>query len=137
LLSRGRDTVEFLSDCARRCGSDALELLKPASDSPELTNGLDVLSMEHVPGKLRQMETLNRSLAGFKMTRHLLLLSLAGGSARISQSPAPGSPMPVIRVNGFGITRFRSALGEGPIAMKADRKDALAPAGAATLAIEV
>jgi hypothetical protein len=53
LLSGCRDTVEFLSDYSRRYGSDALQLLKLASDSPELIASLDVLSMEHVPGKPR------------------------------------------------------------------------------------
>jgi hypothetical protein len=33
-----------------------------------------------------------------------------GGSTRISQSPMPGSSMPAISGNGFGIILFRSAL---------------------------
>jgi hypothetical protein len=66
LLSGCRYTVEFLSDDARRDGSDAFEPLKLASDSPELIDRLDVLSMEHVPSKLRQIETLNESSLGSK-----------------------------------------------------------------------
>jgi hypothetical protein len=91
LLSGCRYTVEFLANYPRRDGSDAVELLKLASDSPKLIDFLDVLSIEHVPGKLRYIKTLNRSFAGLKMTRHLPLLSLKGGSARISQPPVPGS----------------------------------------------
>jgi len=53
LLSGCRNTVELLSDGAHCYGSEAFELLEPASDSPELIDSLDVLSMEHVPGKLR------------------------------------------------------------------------------------
>jgi hypothetical protein len=53
LLSGCRDTVEFLSDYSRRYGADTVELLKLASDSPELIASLDVLSIEHVPGKPR------------------------------------------------------------------------------------
>jgi hypothetical protein len=66
LLSGCRDTVEFLSDHSRRYGSDAVEPLKLASDSPKLIDRLDVLSMEHVPSKLRQIETLNESSLGSK-----------------------------------------------------------------------
>jgi len=53
LLSGCRYTVEFLSDDSRRYGSKTFEPLKLASDSPELIDRLDVLSMEHVPSKLR------------------------------------------------------------------------------------
>jgi hypothetical protein len=53
LLSRCRDTVEFLSDDARRNGSDAVEVLKLGSDRPQLIDRLDTLSLEHVPGQLR------------------------------------------------------------------------------------
>ena len=38
---------------SHRYGSKAFEPLKLASDSPELIDRLDVLPMEHVPGKLR------------------------------------------------------------------------------------
>jgi hypothetical protein len=53
LLSGCRDTVEFLSDDSGCYGSDAVEPLKLASDSPELIASLDVLSIEHIPGKPR------------------------------------------------------------------------------------
>jgi hypothetical protein len=89
LLSRGRYTVELLSDYSRRYGPDAVEPFKLASDSPELIDSLDVLSIEHVPSKPRYIKTLDGSSAGFKMTRHVLLLRLTGGSARISQPSAP------------------------------------------------
>ena len=79
LLSGCRYTVEFLSDDSRRNRSDAIELLKLASHSPKLIDRLDILPMQHVPGKLRQIETLNGSFAGWEMTRHLLFLSLTGG----------------------------------------------------------
>jgi hypothetical protein len=36
--------------------AQACELLKLASDGPELMDRLDVLSMEYVPGKLRPQE---------------------------------------------------------------------------------
>jgi hypothetical protein len=53
LLSGFRNTVELLPDRSHRYGSEPFEPLKLVSDSPELTDGLDVLAMEHVPGKLR------------------------------------------------------------------------------------
>jgi hypothetical protein len=53
LLSGCCDTVELLSDYLRRYGSDAVELIKLASDSPELIDGLDVLSTEYFPGEAR------------------------------------------------------------------------------------
>ena len=53
LLSGCRYTVELLSDYSHRYGSDAVEPLKLASDSSKLIDRLDVLPMEHVPGKLR------------------------------------------------------------------------------------
>jgi hypothetical protein len=53
LLSGCRYTVEFLSDDSRRYGADTVEPLKLSSDSPELIASLDVLPMEHVPGKPR------------------------------------------------------------------------------------
>jgi hypothetical protein len=84
LLSGCRYTVEFLSDDARRDGSDAFEPLKLASDSPELIDRLDVLSVEHVPGKLRYIKTLNGSFTGLKMTRHMLFPRLTGGSTVVS-----------------------------------------------------
>jgi hypothetical protein len=71
LLSGCRYTVEFLADYSCRDGSDAVELLKLASDGPKLIDCLDVLSIEHVPGKLRYIKTLNGSFAGLKMMRHL------------------------------------------------------------------
>jgi hypothetical protein len=80
LLSGCRYTVKFLSDDSRRNGSDAVELLKFASDRPQLIDRLDALSVEHVPGKLRQIEILNRPFAGWEMARHLLFLSLPGGA---------------------------------------------------------
>jgi hypothetical protein len=84
LLSGCRYTVEFLSDDSRRYGSDAVEPLKLASDSPELIDRLDVLSMEHVPGKLRYIKTLNGPLAGLNMARHMLFPRLTGGSTVVS-----------------------------------------------------
>jgi hypothetical protein len=66
LHSGCRDTVELQPDGVRRLGSDAVEPLKLASDSPKLIDRLDVLSMEHVPSKLRQIETLNESSLGSK-----------------------------------------------------------------------
>ena len=53
LLSGCRDTVEFLSDCSHRYGSEAVQPLKLASDSPELIDRLDVLSAKHLPGEAR------------------------------------------------------------------------------------
>lgn len=80
LFSGCRYTVEFLSDDSRRNGSDAVQVLKLGSDRPQLIDRLDALSVEHVPGKLRQIETLNGPFAGWEMTRHLLFLSLIGGA---------------------------------------------------------
>jgi hypothetical protein len=79
LFSGCRYTVKFLSDDPRRNRSDAVEVLKMASHRPKLIDGLDALSVEHVPGKLRQIETLDEPFAGWEMTRHLLFLSLTGG----------------------------------------------------------
>jgi hypothetical protein len=100
LLSGCRYTVEFLSDDARRNGPDAAEGLKLARDRPELINRLDALSVENIPGKLRQIKTLNRPFAGWEMARHLLFLSLTGGahaslsrrcliSYRLENTPVP------------------------------------------------
>jgi hypothetical protein len=84
LFSGCRYTVKFLSDDPRRNGSDAVELLKIASHRPKLIDGLDALSVEQVPGKLRQIETLNEPFAGWEMTRHLLFLSLTDGGTHLS-----------------------------------------------------
>jgi hypothetical protein len=43
-----------------------------------------------------QVEIGNGSCAGVIEPGHGMLLSLAGGSARISQSPTPGSSRPAI-----------------------------------------
>src|ERR671921_515374 len=80
LLSGCRYTVEFLSGDSRRDGSNSVEVLKLAVDRPKLIDRLDALSVEHVPGKLRQIETLNGPFAGWEMTRHLLFLSLTSGA---------------------------------------------------------
>jgi hypothetical protein len=80
LLSGCRYTVEFLSDNSRRNGSDSVDVLELASDRPQLIDGLDALSVEHVPGKLGQIESLNGPFAGWEMTGHLLFLSLTGGA---------------------------------------------------------
>jgi hypothetical protein len=80
LLSGCRDTIEFLSDDSRRNGPNAVDVLKLASDRPKLIDRLNTLSVQHVPGKLRQIETFNGPFAGWEMTRHLLFLSLTGGA---------------------------------------------------------
>jgi hypothetical protein len=77
-------------------GPDASELLKLTSNSPELTQGADALSMEHLPGKCREIESLNGPCVGFRMMGHMQLLSFIGGSARISQPSVPGSFLPAI-----------------------------------------
>src|SRR5215212_10418509 len=79
LLSGCRDAVKFLSDYPSRNRSDAVEVLKLVGNRPKLIDRLDALSAEHVPGKLRQIETLNSPFAGWKMTGHLLVLSLTVG----------------------------------------------------------
>jgi hypothetical protein len=52
---------------------------------------LDVLSPQHLPGDRSQIEPLNGSCAGVIKMGHRNLLSLAGGSTRISQPSEPGS----------------------------------------------
>jgi hypothetical protein len=53
VLTGCRYTVEFSSNSLRRLGPDAGELLKLTSNSPELAQGADALSMEHLPGEMR------------------------------------------------------------------------------------
>jgi hypothetical protein len=73
-IFEGCDTRELFSDGERRFGSDAFEALDPASESPELIESSDVLSLEHIPGIWRQTQTFNGTWAIFVVTRHLVCL---------------------------------------------------------------
>jgi hypothetical protein len=53
VLTGCRYTVELSSNRLRRLGPDASELLKLTSHSPELAQGANALSMEHLPGEQR------------------------------------------------------------------------------------
>ncbi len=62
---RWHDTGEFQSDHLRCLKTNALELFKPVNTGPELVKGLDVLSMQRLPGVGRQIEPSNGAFAGF------------------------------------------------------------------------
>jgi hypothetical protein len=78
---------ERLSDHFCHPDLDAIELLKLVRMGPELVHGPNVLSPQHFPGDGGQIEISNWPCAGIVETGHGTLLSLAGGSARISQPP--------------------------------------------------
>jgi hypothetical protein len=96
LLFRRRDMSEGLSNHLCHPDRNAIELLKLVRICPELVHGLDILSPQHLPGDGGQIETLNRSCAGIINVGHRKLLSLAGGSTRISQPSVPGSFKPAM-----------------------------------------
>jgi hypothetical protein len=56
LLFGWPDLSERLSDHLRHPDRNANELLKLAGTHPELVKGLDILSMQHVPGAWRQIQ---------------------------------------------------------------------------------
>src|SRR5687767_10967076 len=78
---------EGMSDHFHHPGLDAIELLEPVRMGPELVHGPNVLSPQHVPGDGGQIEISDWPCAGIVETGHRTLLSLTGGSARISQPP--------------------------------------------------
>jgi hypothetical protein len=78
---------ERMSDHFRHPGPNPIELLKPVRMSPELVHGPNVLAPQHCPGDGGQIEISDWPCAGIIETGHRTLLSLAGGSARISQPP--------------------------------------------------
>src|SRR5918997_649029 len=82
-----REMGERMADHFRHPGLNAIELLKPVRMSPELVHGPNVLAPQHCPGDGGQIEISNRPCAGIIETGHRMLLSLAGGGARISQPP--------------------------------------------------
>jgi hypothetical protein len=72
----GRNTGQLRSDHLCRLGSDVLVQMDPVGHGPELADGRDVLSPQHLPRPHGQTETFNRSFANFTMMgRHRLLVS--------------------------------------------------------------
>ncbi len=95
-LSQWGHIGERQSDHVRHSWSNAIELLQPVRIRPELVQGLDVLSLQHLPGNRGQIETRNGSGAGVVKVGYRTLPWLAGGSTHISQPSVPGSFKPAI-----------------------------------------
>jgi hypothetical protein len=87
MLFKGRHAGEFRSDRLGRLGSDAFEPLDPARDRPELVDGPNVLSPQHVPGVGRQAKTLDWAWAGFVMATHLACLLACWGEGHTVSCP--------------------------------------------------